>query len=207
MRATSRAASLALIAGSADAAGWVIGGIFTAHMTGNTVLVGVSLARGDWRGAALRAATIVASFAGFCLGAALLRRGTAARHRALGLLAGTGALVAAFAGNGPYDIMLLAAALAMQNVAYREFGGTKVNIGFLTGDLQSLAATLFGRQGDWAAARLIPVVWLAYVAGGAATALIAHEVAHPLLPASLGLLAFALVPAEGRAPAPDPERS
>ena len=62
--------------------------------------------------------------------------------------------------------MLLAAALAMQNFAYREFGGTTVNIGFLTGDLQSLAATLFGRKRDRTAARLIPVVWIAYVAVG-----------------------------------------
>ncbi len=189
-----RGAWLALIAGSADAAGWVLSGIFTAHMTGNTVLLGVSLAQGDFRRAAIRAVTIAGAFAGFSIAAAMLRQNTPGRLRATGLLASALALLAAFMGHTPDDIVLLAAALAAANFAYRNFGTTSVNIGFLTGDLQSLAAAWFGPKKDRTKARVIPVVWVFYVAGGAATAFFTKGLAHPLLPAAAGLLVFVLTP-------------
>ncbi len=192
-----RGAWLALIAGSADAAGWVLSGIFAAHITGNTVLLGVSLAQGDVGKAAVRAITVAGAFAGFSVAAALLRQDTPARRRATGLLASGLALLAALMGHKPYDIVLLAAALAAANFAYRNFVGTSVNIGFLTGDLQSLASALFGPKKDPTKTRVIPVVWVFYVAGGAATAFFAKGLAHPLLPAAVGLLAFVLSPFGG----------
>ena len=189
-----RGAWLALIAGSADAAGWVLSGIFTAHITGNTVLLGVSLAEGDVHKAAVRAVAVAGAFAGFSIAAAMLRQNTPRRLRATGLLASGLALLAALIGHTPYDVVLLAAAIAAANFAYRDFEGTSVNIGFLTGDLQSLAAALFGPKKDRTKARVIPVVWVFYVAGGAATAFFAKGLVHPLLPAAIGLLVFVLTP-------------
>lgn len=189
-----RGASLATIAGSADAAGWVLSGIFTAHITGNTVLLGVSLADGDFPKAAIRAATIAGAFAGFGIAAAMLRRHTPGRLRATGLVASALALLAACMGHAPADIVLLATALAAANFAYRNPDGTSVNTGFLTGDLQSLAAALFGSTKDRTTARVTPVVWVFYMAGGAATAFSARGLAHPLLPSAIGLVAFVLSP-------------
>src|SRR5947209_15890383 len=59
--------ALALAAGAVDAASYLgLGRVFTANMTGNTVLLGVALARGTGADAA-RAAT---ALGGFCVGAA-----------------------------------------------------------------------------------------------------------------------------------------
>ena len=90
----------------------------------------------------------------------MLRRNTPGRLRATGLVASGLALLAALMGHAPYDIVLLAAALATANFAYRNFGSTSVNIGFLTGDLQSLASAWFGSKKDRTQARVIPVVWV-----------------------------------------------
>jgi uncharacterized membrane protein YoaK (UPF0700 family) len=58
--------ALALAAGAVDAATYLgLGRVFTANMTGNTVLLGIGLARGSGSDAA-RAAT---ALGGFCLGA------------------------------------------------------------------------------------------------------------------------------------------
>lgn len=190
------AAWLALVAGSADAAGWVLSGVFAAHMTGNSVLLGVSLADGKWRESGLRLAMVAASFLGFGIGAWLLARSA---RRVVTAVAAALALGAACMRLRPEDAILLATALAMQNAAYHKFEGSSVNISFLTGNLQALGSALFGADHDRGKRRVVPAVWLAYVAGGAATALIARHVTHPLLPAALGLVAFAAIRAARRA--------
>ncbi len=161
------------------------------------MLLGVSLADEQWGKAAERAATIAAAFGGFCVAAALFRGDNGdrpVRRRMAGLVAAALALLASFSGHAPADVVVLATALALANSAYRHFGRTSVNIGFLTGDLQSLALALFGGKPRGGEARIVPTIFVFYVAGGAATALFAKHLAHPLLPAAAALLLFAAGP-------------
>ena len=78
------AATLCAAAGMADAIGYVNSDVFAANMTGNTVLVGLSLAEGQWQLALERASTVLAFMGGAIivgLGAFAL-----ARRRARSLL-------------------------------------------------------------------------------------------------------------------------
>ena len=67
-RVASSLLALALAAGAVDAASYLaLGRVFTANMTGNTVLLGVALARGSGTDAARSGAAL----GGFCLGVAI----------------------------------------------------------------------------------------------------------------------------------------
>ena len=63
-RPTFQAALLTLVAGMADAVGYIsLGGIFAANMTGNTVLAGIALAEGQYTLALKRFSLPAGSFA------------------------------------------------------------------------------------------------------------------------------------------------
>ncbi len=152
---------LVLLLGSAagylDAVGYLTLGLFTANMTGNTVLLGIAIGQGRWHAAARVALAVVAFVIGAVGGALLLRR-----HRRLGIALGLEAVlvVAAAAawrslvhpapgGGQPAGtipgpeaavlIALLSAAMGVQSAAVRRVGEHRVSTTYVTGTLTSLA--------------------------------------------------------------------
>jgi uncharacterized membrane protein YoaK (UPF0700 family) len=144
--------ALSFAAGIIDATSYLgLGRVFTANMTGNTVLLGVALARGTG-GDAARAAT---ALAGFCMGAAFgvaltrtegswPRRAAAAFAIEAALLA---ALLALWAVIGAHSsrywlIAIAGAAMGAQSAAVRSSDVGGVNTTYMTGTLLNAIARL-----------------------------------------------------------------
>jgi len=183
---------LALIAGWTDAIGYLQGHAFAANMTGNTVLLGISLAAAQWRAAGWRAAIIAA----YCLGLLTARLMVEARRGAVAAMLPAAVLIGycAFAQVMPRDLLLLAVALGLQNASMTRFGGTRMNTTFLTGDLERLAEGVAGwlRRGRQAeGVGPVPWLWLAYAAGALLGAGAEAWLPYPLLVPALLLAAGA----------------
>jgi uncharacterized membrane protein YoaK (UPF0700 family) len=149
---------LAVVGGYVDAVGFLtLAGLFVAHMSGNTVRLGVFVGDGDWSLAAQRLVPIIVFTVGVAGGIALveaLRRRSAPAPAARVLSVETGLLLAfmlvgrvALDGHGvaggSWDYYLLAvlAVLAMgcQTAALRRVAGVPVHTTFVTGILTHLA--------------------------------------------------------------------
>jgi len=149
---------LAWVGGYVDAVGFLtLAGLFVAHMSGNTIRLGVFVGDGDWSLAAARLVPIVV-FAlgvagGIAFSEALRRRSTPApAARVLSIEAG---LLVAFvlvgeavldggsvaAGSWDYYLLAVVAVLAMglQNAALRRVAGVPVHTTFVTGMLTNIA--------------------------------------------------------------------
>lgn len=197
---------LTVTAGITDAISFLgLGGVFTANMTGNLVLVGMAATSDEsWqevlRGDVLRC---TASFAGFALGMLagfrLLRTRPAgsARVLAVGLalhvlfLAGWAATDAApgtAAGAGL--IAASATAMGVQTAAARGLDRAGITTTFVTGTLTSLISGL--AQGDRRHAGLRTAVLAALLAGGLVGGLLLaytpRTAAVPLLVATAGAM-------------------
>jgi hypothetical protein len=125
---------LAWVAGYVDAVGFLtLAGLFVAHMSGNTVRLGVFVGGGDWSLAVQRFVPIVFfTLFGIALCEALSRRSTPAPARVLGLeaalllvfmLVGRAVVGSGSTPAGSWDYYLLAivvvVAMGLQNVALR----------------------------------------------------------------------------------------
>jgi uncharacterized membrane protein YoaK (UPF0700 family) len=149
---------LAWVAGYVDAVGFLtLAGLFVAHMSGNTVRLGVFVGSGDWSLAAQRLVPIAVFTLGFAFGVALVetlrRRSThapAARLLSIEailllafMLVGRAVLDGRGAEPGSWDYYLLAIvvvlAMALQNAALRRVSGVPVHTTFVTGILTQLA--------------------------------------------------------------------
>lgn len=188
---------LAIVAGYADAVGFLTFGAFAGAMTGNTVLLGIALAEVDF-GAAAQSAIIIAAFlVGVGASAVLGRR--VPLVAVLGLEAA--AIVAAAWITPVFAAPVLAFAMGLQNATMTRFAGASLNTVVLTGNLQKMMQGLVGRftgaakspGPDVAQSTMIAGLWIAYLAGVVAGALANHWIAHPLLPVVL-LLPLALIP-------------
>jgi uncharacterized membrane protein YoaK (UPF0700 family) len=144
---------LAWAAGYVDAVGFLtLAGLFVAHMSGNTVRLGVFVGGGDWSLAAQRFVPIVVFtlgvVAGIALCEALSRRSIPVPARVLGIEAAlllvfmiVGRAVlgsdSAAAGSWEYYLLAIVAVLAMglQNVALRRAAGLPIHTTFVTGML------------------------------------------------------------------------
>jgi uncharacterized membrane protein YoaK (UPF0700 family) len=144
---------LAWVAGYVDAVGFLtLAGLFVAHMSGNTVRLGVFVGGGDWSLAAQRFVPIVVFtlgvIAGIALCEALSRRSIPVPARVLGIeavlllvfmLAGRVVLGSDGASGGSWDYYLLAIvvvlAMGLQNVALRRVAGLPIHTTFVTGML------------------------------------------------------------------------
>jgi len=149
--------ALTLAAGSVDAISYLaLGNVFTAMMTGNTVLLGLALAQGEVL-AALRSILALIGFAiGVFVGAIIVERESkplewpAAVTGALALETVTlGIYAAAFyltggAGAIYLLIILLAFAMGIQSAAVRRLGVPAIATTYITGTLTSLMADLLG---------------------------------------------------------------
>jgi uncharacterized membrane protein YoaK (UPF0700 family) len=149
---------LAVVGGYVDAVGFLtLAGLFVAHMSGNTVRLGIFVGDGDWSLAAQRLVPIIVFAIGVAAGIALVealrrRSAPAPAARVLGvegvlllgfMLVGRIVLDGHGAAGGSWDYYLLAvlAVLAMgwQNAALRRVAGVPVHTTFVTGILTHLA--------------------------------------------------------------------
>lgn len=193
-----RPALLALAAAWVDAIGLLQAGTFAGPMTGNTTMLGLSLARAKWHHAAWLALTI----------ATFVCTATAARWaaRRLGsprwpILTAAGlVLAAALSRTMPRDLLLLAAAMALANSASQHYGRLGLNIAFVTGDLAKVADAAADRIAPGPPAQphsTIPAVaalWVCYVLGAAAGTLAQANLRLPLLPPAVLLPLSLLLP-------------
>ena len=191
-----QACILAIVAGYADAVGFLVFGAFAGAMTGNTVLLGIALAGADF-GAAAQSAVIILSFlAGVAASAVLGRK--------LPLVAILGieavAIIAAALIAPLVAAPILAFAMGLQNATMTRFAGANLNTVVLTGNLQKMMQGFLGRftgstkppKSEAVESKMIAGLWAAYLGGVVAGALAHHWIAYPLLPVVL-LLPLALV--------------
>jgi uncharacterized membrane protein YoaK (UPF0700 family) len=197
IRPQLQAALLTIVAGLADAVGYVaMGGVFAANMTGNTVLAGLSLGEGHFDLATLRLAPLLTFFLGAMLARLMLRL----FHRPAVPLLLEAALLAVIGllpiGREP-SLMLVALAMGLQASAITHFGGTSVSTVVVTSTLARIAEAALDRV--WptgrplpsvATPRLLALTWIGYLAGAVGGVLLVRVVKWPLLvPAALLVLA------------------
>jgi uncharacterized membrane protein YoaK (UPF0700 family) len=206
-RLPARLLGLSLAGGSIDAGVYLgLGHVFPANMTGNTVLLAVSVV--ERSGA--QAARSALALGGFCVGAAvgrlLLRGGSRWPARArltfafeVAVLAGV--LVAwDLVGARPRGPLIAAAGATMgsQSVAVNASGVRGVATTYMTGTLTSavsrLAAWLRGAEREASQAGLPAMSWLLYGVGALAGALVEHAahaavIAVPLLAVTVSAFA------------------
>ena len=159
---------LAGVGGYVDAVGFLtLAGLFVAHMSGNTVRLGVFLGGGDWSLAAQRVVPVIVFVLGLIAGVALVealrRRSTPApTARVLSvevflllafMLVGRWLLGGRSATGGSWDYYLLAvlAVLSMgwQNAALRGIAGVPLHTTFVTGILTHLADEIVSGWYAW----------------------------------------------------------
>ena len=141
---------LAGAAGCLDAVGYLMLGLFTANMTGNTILLGLSVGREAWADALHNVVALAAFVCGAGAGTAATR-GAGRIARGLGVEA---AVLAAAIGvwglfGSPHGriaepaaywlIALLSAAMGMQSATVRRVGEHRVATTYVTGTLTTLA--------------------------------------------------------------------
>lgn len=156
---------LAFASGSNDAIVYLsLGHVFTANMTGNTVLLGIALAQAQWLTASRSAVALAGYIAGVACGSIIIYRKdreggqetwppvitTALALEFLCLLALTvwGALLgqATVAGNVVYPLIVLSAvAMGIQSTAVRALGIASITTTFVTGTWTSLTAGVVTR--------------------------------------------------------------
>lgn len=159
---------LAGAAGCLDAVGYLMLGLFTANMTGNTILLGLSLGREAWADALNNVLALAAFVSGAGAGT-ITTRGVRRISRGLGLeaavLAGAVAVWSLFgAPRGRVGepavywlIVLLSAAMGIQSATVRRVGEQRIATTYVTGTLTTLAtdaaSDLFDRWSARAAAK------------------------------------------------------
>lgn len=152
------ALGLAWVAGGIDAIGYTsLQHIFTANMTGNTVLLGMALADADWPIALRHAAAIGVYLVGAMIGTVLTEAADRRRDYAIPFVVEAGLLLlfwayvhrlgrspaelaAAWTGHGFGLLALLCLATGIQTMAMPVLrGGPALRTTFLTGVLSTLA--------------------------------------------------------------------
>jgi len=183
-----QASLLSIVAGMADAVGYIaMGGVFAANMTGNTVLAGLALGEGQFETAARRMAPLLTFFLGAMLARLLLRL----MHRPAVPLLIEAALLAVVdflpLGREP-ALLLVALAMGLQASAITHFGGTALSTVVVTSTLARIAETTLDRL--WptgrplpsvATPRLLALTWIGYLAGAMTGVLLIHILPWPLL--------------------------
>jgi uncharacterized membrane protein YoaK (UPF0700 family) len=197
-RDTAQATILTVIAGIADAVGYItMGGVFAANMTGNTVLAGIAAAQRNYTDTWHHLAPLLAFFAGAMLSRLLLRL---SHKPTIGLL--VEAALLAVVGFLPLDrevaVMIVAVAMGVQASAITHFAGSAVSTVVVTSTLARTADALLDRL--WAGEKkqlpavanlpLLGFTWMGYLVGAVAGTLLLAVMPYPLLVpvALLGLL-------------------
>lgn len=183
------AASLAVVAGCVDLiAYFVLYGVFTAHMSGNTVSSAAFAEKGDGNKALMHALPLPFFAAGVMLGvligAITERRGMQRQYTPTLIAEGLALLAFVFLSPNvssksiqPVSWMYVATlampvlAMGLQNATVRRVSGTNVRTTYITGMLtdfveHSMKALL--REGPFKPAAIAGSVWLAYLVGAGA---------------------------------------
>jgi uncharacterized membrane protein YoaK (UPF0700 family) len=205
-----RAASLALISGYVDSYALVKFGVYASFMTGNTTSAGVHAGEFNWAAARHSLLPIPLFLLGILAGT-LLTQGD--RRRALPRLSAlvaamltVGVAAAYFAWPASLSIVILSFAMGVMNTSVLQVGGQTVGVGYMTGDLNSLAqhiamgiksAPVAQAQGlwdtHWRRASLLTGLWIAFLSGAVLGAALASRLAvWTLLLPALMLLVLAL---------------
>ena len=189
-----------MIAGYADAIGFLQFRAFAGQMTGNTILLAISIVEAGWLESAFYVAVILSFLVGVALSGGLVRLGY---PPALALSLAAAALAICAFVTVRWGALLLAFAMGAQNAAATRFGDATINTVFITGDLQKLfegvLAWLWPAKSAPAPSGLgiLALVWVEYFFGALLGAAAHFALAYPLLiPAAL--LPFVLL---GRRPA------
>ena len=167
-------------AGYVDAISYLaLGRVFTANMTGNTVLFGLALVQADG-GAIIRTALALGAFvAGTAIGAWLVHWNERPAHWPRGVTIALGvecALLAALAADRSSMLVgrvtLAALAMGVQSAAARRLDVFGIATTFVTGTLTNLVS-LVARHGVGSAAtghgkRMLATAWGVYVLGAMA---------------------------------------
>ncbi|HEY2871924.1 MAG TPA: YoaK family protein [Reyranella sp.] len=200
-KAQLQAGLLTIVAGLADAVGYVaMGGVFAANMTGNTVLAGLSLGEGHFDLAAKRLAPLGTFFLGAMLARLLLRlfhRPAVPLLLEAVLLAGVGFLPIGPMIGPEAALLLVALAMGLQASAITHFGDTAVSTVVVTSTLARIAEAALDRA--WPTGRALPSVstprllaltWIGYLAGAVGGVLLVRSMPWPLVvPAALLVIA------------------
>jgi uncharacterized membrane protein YoaK (UPF0700 family) len=192
-------------AGYVDAISYLaLGRVFTANMTGNTVLLGLSLVQGDADGAGRALLALVGFLLGGAAGAWIAYRGPSEEGwpRGVTIALIVECVLLATLANDQSSILagrvtLAAVAMGIQSAAARRLDIFGVATTFVTGTLTNLIS-LVVRHGVLPSAsghgkRLLAAVWIVYVLGAmaaGATLQVAPDLAW-LLPA--GVVALVVV--------------
>jgi uncharacterized membrane protein YoaK (UPF0700 family) len=175
---------LCAVAGSVDAIAYLLcGQMFVANMTGNTVLLAISLLQGEFAKAVLRGGLVAAFLASVIVTRLLARnadRPMTKKQRiwvlglemlVLLLLAwkSTGAPTIAF-------LLLLAGMLGTQNGAFQYIGGFHLNTTFVTGDLAKLGEAMTDTADTLLKTSVFLSSWIGYVGGALLGALGARDI-------------------------------
>ena len=198
---------LTVVAGIADAVGYIImGGVFTANMTGNTVLAGIAAAEGFHELAIQRLAPLLTFFGGAMLARLLLRlvqRPIAPLLLEAAILAVVGLLPV----GRESAIMIVAAAMGLQASAITHFGGTALSTVVVTSTLARIADATLDRLWPTNAQRPLPSVavpsllaltWIGYLAGAVLGTMLLHLTAWPLLVPAVLLLGVIALSGSGK---------
>jgi uncharacterized membrane protein YoaK (UPF0700 family) len=170
------AAGLAFVGGFVDAYGYLRFGAFGANMTGNTVILAISLYLDAGR-AFMPAMLIVLFFAGSLMGRTIVDRFSAS---AALYVEGALLVAAAFAPSNA-GLGIIGFAMGMQNASLGTFAGVQANTSFVSGDYSRLAqavADLTLRRSDEArrAISILSPLIVAY-AGGALAGVLSERFA------------------------------
>jgi uncharacterized membrane protein YoaK (UPF0700 family) len=180
----AQAALLVAVAGFTDAVGFLRYQAFACQMTGNTLLLALSVFHLSWAQSFYYVAMIACFVLGVLASSGLVRSG---HSPVLSLCIAGGALaVCSFIGL-KWASPLLGFAMGMQTAAATRFGAASINTVYITGDLQRLfeaiAALLWPRGGAPPSVGIgaLALVWLEYLCGGLIGALADLTFRHALL--------------------------
>jgi uncharacterized membrane protein YoaK (UPF0700 family) len=192
------AAALSIVAGIADAVGYItMGGVFAANMTGNTVLAGIAVAQHDYTRTWHHIAPLFCFFAGAMVSRLLLRlahKSTPSLLIEAALLALVDFLPIAIESK----VMIVAVAMGIQASAVTHFAGSAISTVVVTSTLARTAEYALDRL--WpgekqptvpgvANVRLLALTWAGYLIGAMLGAFLVPLFAWPLLlPAAILVL-------------------
>jgi uncharacterized membrane protein YoaK (UPF0700 family) len=198
-----QAGLLVMIAGYADAIGFLQHRAFAGQMTGNTILLAISLAEATWSQAGFYLAVIASFLVGVAISGSLVRLGYA---QALALSLSAAALAICAFVTAREGALLLAFAMGAQNAAATHFGAATLNTVFITGDLQKLfekvlewlwqSRTASKDEAASAGFATLALVWVEYFAGALIGAIAHAALSYPLLIPAV-LLPFVLLGRSG----------
>ncbi len=192
---------LCLACGIVDAVGYLQHGIFAANMTGNTVLLGISLAQMQWVHALERTWPLLAFFLGAVLGRLMLTHGGKRPWTVLLAEAALIVLASRLLPDSMASLALIAFAMGMQATAITQFAGVTLSTVVITSTMARIAEAAADRLSAVArapiqAARppwpLYLLTWVAYLAGALVAGLGGQHPLAAMLTAA-GLVAVAAV--------------